>query len=59
MWVIDTDIIFKLREKSVCIITGNYYIAHSEPIFKSLELLKIEDIYKLDILKFYYNLINY
>ena len=41
------------------IITGNYYIAHSEPIFKSLELLKIYDIYKLKILKFYYNLTNY
>ena len=41
------------------IITENYYIAHSEPIFKSLELLKIDDNFKLKILKFYYNLANY
>ena len=55
---VDTDRIFKLQKKAVRIITGNYYIAHSEPIFKSLELLKIDDIYKLKILKFYYNLTN-
>ena len=59
VWGVDTDRIFKLQKKAVHIITGNYYIAHSEPIFKSLELLKIYDIYKLKILKFYYNLTNY
>ena len=59
MWDVDTNIIFKLQKKAVRIITGNYYIAHSEPIFKSLELLKIDDIYKLKILKFDYNLTNY
>ena len=46
---VDTDRIFKLQKKVVCIITGNYYITHSEPIFKS-ELLKIDDIYKLKLL---------
>ena len=59
VWGVDTDIIFKLQKKAVRIITGTYYIAHSEPIFKSLELLKIYDIYKLNILKFYYKLTNY
>ena len=59
VWGVDTDRIFKLQKKAVCIITGNYYVAHSEPIFKSLELLKIYDIYKLKILKLYYNLTNY
>ena len=59
VWGVDTDRIFKLQKKAVRIITGNYYIAHSEPIFKSLELLKIYDIYQLKILKFYYNLTNY
>ena len=34
------------------------YRAHSEPIFKSLNLLKINDIYYLSILKFYSKLIN-
>ena len=58
MWGVDTDRIFKLQKKAVRIITENYYIAHSEPIFKSLEFMKIEDIYKLKIRKFYYNLKN-
>ena len=31
-------------------------MAHSEPLLKELELLKIEDLYILRILKFYYNL---
>ena len=35
---------------------GSEYLAHCEPLFKELELLKIEDLYKLRILKFYYNL---
>ena len=41
------------RKKSIRLITGNEYLAHSEPLFKELELLKIEDLYKLKILKFY------
>ena len=46
----------KLQKKSIRLITGSEYMAHSEPLFKELELLKIEDLYKLKILKFYYNL---
>ena len=51
--------LFKLQKKVVHIITENDYIAHSEPIFKSLELLRIYYIFKLKILKFYYSLTNY
>ena len=36
--------------------TCSEYRAHSEPIFKMLEFLKIQDLYYLKILKFYYNL---
>ena len=32
----------------------NKYIAHTESLFKSLKLLKIQDIYVLTVLKFYY-----
>ena len=32
------------------------YLAYSEQIFKTLMLLKIEDVYKLKLMKFYYNL---
>ena len=42
----------KLQKKSVRLIIGSEYLAHGEPIFKEWELLKIEDLYKLKILKF-------
>ena len=38
------------------LIIGSEYLAHSEPLFKELELLKIEDLYTLKIFTFYYNL---
>ena len=44
------------RKKSVRLIAGGENLAHSEPLFKEFELLKIKDLYKLKILKFYYNL---
>ena len=34
------------------------YRAHTEPIFKSLNLIKVQDIYYLSILKFYSKLMN-
>ena len=41
---------------AVRIISCNKYIAHTEPIFKKLNLLKLEDIFKLHQLKFYYKI---
>ena len=40
------------------LITNSKYIAHTNPLFKRLQLLKIVDIFKLRVLKFYYNLYN-
>ena len=36
--------------------SNSEYLAHSEPLFKTLKLLKIEDVYKLKLMKVYYNL---
>ena len=48
---------FKITEKKpVRIMFNNEYLAHSEPLFKTLKLLKIEDLYKLKLMKFYNNL---
>ena len=46
----------KLQKKTVRIMSNGAYLAHSEPLFKTLRLLKIEDVYKLKLMKFYYNL---
>ena len=34
-------------------ISNSEYSAHSEPIFKTLKLRKIDDLYKLKLMKFY------
>ena len=39
-------------------ITCNGYNAHTDPLFKRLNLLKVDDIYKLYLLKFYYKFKN-
>ena len=39
-------------KKAIRIITSSNFLAHSEPIFKQLHLLKSYDIYKCQLLKF-------
>jgi hypothetical protein len=53
-WGCNTTRIYKLQKKAIRIITNSKYNAHTEPLFKFLELLKIQDIYKMNSLKFYY-----
>ena len=47
-----------LGKKSVRIITGNSYFAHSEPLFRQLRLIKTCDIYKCQLLKFIFKRIH-
>ena len=37
-------------------ITNSSYFAHTTPLFKEEKLLKVQDIFKLRLLKFYYKL---
>ena len=48
--------IYKLQKKAIYIrtISKSKYNAHTEPIFKKLQFLKLNDIFKLQQLKFYY-----
>ena len=46
------------KKKSHYFWTG-VYNAHADPIFRSLNLLKIADIFKLHSLKFYYNYVHH
>ena len=52
------DKLHKLQKKAARIITLNSYFTHSEPLFKQLFLLKSYDIYKCQLLKFIYKLVN-
>jgi hypothetical protein len=58
LWGHNITRLFKLQKRAVRIITLSKYNSHTEPIFKQLNLLRIEDIYKQQLLKFYHKLKN-
>ena len=43
-----------LQKRAIRILTLSKYNAHTEPLFKHLNQLKLADIYTLNLLKFYY-----
>ena len=45
LWGNQVEQVSKLQKKSVRLITCSEYLAHSGPLFKEFELLKIEDLY--------------
>ena len=46
----------KMQKKAVRTITYSNYIAHSEPLLKELNLLKVKDLFELKFLKFLFKL---
>jgi hypothetical protein len=50
----NTTPIFKLQKRSVRIITQSQYNAHTDPLFKQLNILKLQDIYHTTALKFFF-----
>ncbi len=55
-WGYKCERIVKLQKKAIRTINLSKYNAHTEPLFKSHKILKIEDILKLQELKFYYKI---
>ena len=53
-WGHNNERIEKLQKRAVRFITQSKYLAHTDPIFIKLNLLKIQDIFKLNQLKLYY-----
>ena len=51
-------IVILLQKQAMRTITNSWYRAYATPIFKSLNVLKINDLYWLMVLKFYYELEN-
>jgi hypothetical protein len=58
VWGHKCEKLAKLQKKVVRILCVSKYNAHTEPLFKTLKLLKISDILKLQELKFYYKFKN-
>ena len=46
----------KIQKKAIKKITYSHYIAHSEPLLKELNLLKVNDLFQLKILKYLFKL---
>ena len=57
-WGYDTTRIFKLPKNSLRAISSTKYIAHTDPLFKSLALLKVEHTHKVQQLKLFYKLVQ-
>ena len=55
-WGYDCNRIAKTQKRIIRNICNQKYNAHTEPLFKKLNLLKVEDILDLYTLKFYYKL---
>ena len=47
-----------LQKKAIRIICNSKYNAHTEPLMKKLEILKLEDMFKLNMLKWYHRYIQ-
>ena len=58
LWGYQRERNLKLRKKTLRITSLKKYNAHTEPIFKSLNILNVSDIFSLCQLKFYYNLLH-
>ena len=58
VWGFKTESLFILQKKAVRLISNAFYLEHTEKLFKRLKILKIEDIFKMQCLKFYYKYKN-
>ena len=58
VWGYENEKIFKLQEKAICIIPLAKCNANTEPLFKTLNLFKINDIFISSELKFFYKFLK-
>ena len=58
VWGFEYQRLVKLQKRCIRTICCAKYNAHTEPLFKSLNLMKIEDIFTCQALKFYYKYVH-
>jgi hypothetical protein len=58
LWGHKPNRLTSLQKRAIRIISHSNYISHTEPLFKTLFMLKLDDLYRINILKFYHKLIN-
>ena len=57
-WGYEHKRITKLQKKAIRIIHMAIHSSHTDPLFKKIRSLKFKDLFELNILKFYYKLMN-
>ena len=55
----NTNSVIMLQKREIRIITNSEYLAHTGPIFKALNILKLSDLFKYQILTYMYKTINW
>ena len=58
VWGFSCQRLIKLQKKVIRIISRSKYNAHTEPIFKTLDILTLDDLFNLNALKLYYKYIR-
>ena len=53
-WGFQNNRLKTLQKKAIRIISNSRYNAHTDPLFKRLQILKLDDIFKIQCIKFYY-----
>ena len=56
LWGHYSDRIFKLQKRAIRTISNSKFNGHTEPICKLLSILKLPDLYKLQLYKMYYKI---
>ena len=57
-WGVEWYKIFKLQKRALCIMTDSKYNAHTEPLLKELDMLKVSDIFDVQCMKFWHNYVS-
>ena len=57
-WGFECNRLFKLQKRALRIMTNSKYNAHTEPLFKDLKLLKLNGIFDIQCMKFFYKFTN-
>ena len=57
-WGFNCGRLKKIQKKAIRIVCNSKYLAHSSPLLKKTGILKLEDLFKLNMLKWYHKYVN-
>ena len=58
LWGSQYERIEKLQKKAIRVVANSPYISHTTPIFKTMNILKINDLFDIQLFKLYYRIVN-